>query len=143
DAPVTACVDGDGCCPSNCDFDSDSDCTLDCTDLNGWPSAWAQEEMNALAQMNAERAAGTDCASGMKSPVASITMDNALRVAARCHSVDMYENNFFSHTGSNGSRFWDRTSDAGYNGVPMFENIAGGNAGGVPSVGQWMSSTSG
>src|SRR5690606_40446569 len=50
DAPVTACVDGDGCCPSNCDFDSDSDCTLDCTDLNGWPSAWAQEEMNALAQ---------------------------------------------------------------------------------------------
>ena len=57
-------------------------------------------------------------------------MDSAARIAARCHSVDMAENDFFSHTGSDGSNFSQRMRDAGYTGSPRAENIAAGNADG-------------
>lgn len=143
DSPITACAHGDGCCPSGCDVGRDSDCALDCRDLASWPADWAAEEDAALAEMNRQRMLGTDCASGPKDPVPPIVMNDALRIAARCHSLDMATNNFFSHTGSDGSRFSQRARDAGYAGSPRFENIAAGNGTGVASVGQWMTSTTG
>ena len=94
-------------------------------------------------EMNRHRGTGYECASGPKMSVPDYTMNDELRIAARCHSQDMAENAFFSHTGSNGSRFTNRTSDAGYTGGPRYENIAAGNGTGVASVGQWMGSSTG
>ena len=41
----------------------------------------------------------------------------SLTQAAAVHSQDMVTNNFFSHTGSNGSTPWDRIKAAGHQGV--------------------------
>ncbi len=134
---------GDGCCPAGCTLASDSDCTFDCNDFDGWPADWAAEEVRALEEMNRNRMAGTDCASGPKPPVEPLTMNRELRISARCHSMDMATNDYFSHTGSDGSSFSSRASAAGYTGGPRAENIAAGNGTGVAAVGQWMASTAG
>ncbi len=143
DTPIDTCMSGDGCCAAGCDPLSDNDCTFDCNDFAGWPADWAAEEVRALEEMNRNRAAGTECPSGPKDEVGPLTMDRELRIAARCHSFDMADNNFFSHTGSTGSNFSARARAAGYTGRPTSENIAAGNGTGLASVGQWMSSTAG
>lgn len=48
------------------------------------------------------------------------------RRAAVGHSDDMASNNFFSHTGSNGSTLGSRAADAGFDSFPLGENIAAG-----------------
>jgi uncharacterized protein YkwD len=143
-SPVTTCANDDGCCPSSCSPSTDNDCTgLDCRDYDSWPTDWAAEEVRAVDEMNRHRLAGTDCPSGAKPPVPALVLNRELRIAARCHSMDMATNNFFNHTGSDGSNFSARVRDAGYTGGPRAENIAAGNGTGVASVGQWMTSTSG
>lgn len=142
-SPVTACASGDGCCPSGCSPPDDSDCSYDCTDLGSWPADWAAQEEIALEEMNRHRSTGYTCASGSMMSVPPLVMDPAARVAARCHSQDMAENDFFSHTGSDGSNFSTRMRDAGYTGSPRNENIAAGNAGGLAATGQWMGSATG
>lgn len=143
DTPIETCVAGDSCCPAGCTPMSDGDCTLDCGDFDGWPADWAAEELVALEELNRHRAAGTDCPSGPKDPVPPLTMDRQLRIAARCHSMDMVTNDFFSHTGSDGSNFSARARAAGYTGGPRAENIAAGNGAGTAAIGQWMGSTTG
>jgi len=49
-----------------------------------------------------------------------------LSAAARRHSEDMATNDFFNHTGSDGSRFWERVNEAGYTGSPIGEYIGAG-----------------
>ena len=143
ETPITACRHGDGCCGSGCTLETDDDCLLDCTDLGSWPADWAAEEMRALEEMNRHRGTGYTCASGPRMSVPPYTMSPEARIAARCHSQDMAEENYFSHTGSDGSNFSTRMRRAGYTGGPRYENIAAGNAGGVASVGQWMGSSTG
>ncbi|MEM9068385.1 MAG: CAP domain-containing protein [Myxococcota bacterium] len=116
---------------------------LDCNDFDSWPAAWAAEEERALEEMNRNRGAGTACVSGPQATSGAFTMDRELRIAARCHSMDMAQNNFFSHTGSGDTNFVERANTAGYSGGPRAENIAAGNATGVPTVGQWMGSETG
>jgi uncharacterized protein YkwD len=50
----------------------------------------------------------------------------ALATAAQAHSNDMANNNFFSHTGSDGSNPGQRISRAGYSWYTYGENIAAG-----------------
>lgn len=116
---------------------------MDCRVLDSWPAEWAAAEMDALAEMNRNREAATGCASGPNEAAAPLEMSDELRIAARCHTMDMATNDFFSHTGSDDSNFSARARDAGYEGRPRNENIAAGNGTGVASVGQWMSSTDG
>lgn len=52
--------------------------------------------------------------------------DDRLQAAARAHAVDMAQNDFFSHTGSDGSSVADRTTMAGYLWTTVGENIAAG-----------------
>lgn len=49
-----------------------------------------------------------------KAGVAAVTSNSALASAARDHSKDMAQNNYFSHTGSDGSTPFTRISAAGY-----------------------------
>ena len=55
-----------------------------------------------------------------------LNLDNRLNLAAEGHSEDMASNNFFSHTGSDGSRVGARVSDEGYDWRGVGENIAAG-----------------
>ena len=46
--------------------------------------------------------------------------------AALAHSEDMADNNYFGHTGSDGSTLGDRANAAGFTTFPIGENVAAG-----------------
>jgi uncharacterized protein YkwD len=94
-----------------------------------------------MARINQYRAAGADCGSdGKFAPVAALAWNSLLTQAAEGHSQDMVKNNFFDHTGSNGSTFDKRVRAQGYPLGYGGENIAAGQPT-VESVMQaWMSS---
>jgi uncharacterized protein YkwD len=67
--------------------------------------------------------------------------DSRLTQAARAHSTDMIQEEFFSHTGSNGSDFVAREIKAGYpRRGPSAENIAWGYRTPQDVVTGWMNS---
>ncbi len=68
-------------------------------------------------------------------------MNSALRTSARRHAEDMADNNYFSHTGQNGSKASQRMKDAGYDGKGYGENIAAGSSTAERTMGQWMTSS--
>ncbi|HEY9729906.1 MAG TPA: CAP domain-containing protein [Chroococcales cyanobacterium] len=63
-----------------------------------------------------------------------------LTQAALGQSQDMATNNFFSHTGSNGSEFSDRISTTGYDWSAVAENIAAGQSTPTAVVRSWLNS---
>ncbi len=65
---------------------------------------------------------------------------SALGAAARNHSVDMAQNNYMSHTGSDGSSPWDRIRAAGYSFTSAAENVGAGYPTADDMVNGWMSS---
>ncbi|WP_433296132.1 CAP domain-containing protein [Actinoplanes sp. CA-030573] len=72
---------------------------------------------------------------------AALRIDDRLITAARAHSSDMIAENFFSHTGSNGSNFVDREAAAGYpRKSASAENIAWGYRTPADVVNAWMHS---
>lgn len=71
----------------------------------------------------------------------SLAVDARLTAAAQGHSEDMGINDFFSHTGSDGSLPWDRMEAEGYNWSRAAENIAAGYPTPEDVVAAWMRST--
>ncbi|MCJ8282808.1 MAG: CAP domain-containing protein, partial [Rivularia sp. ALOHA_DT_140] len=63
-----------------------------------------------------------------------------LSESAQMHSEDMAHNDFFSHTGSNGTRVSDRTKSAGYESSFVGQNIAAGYMSAEEVVRGWMNS---
>jgi uncharacterized protein YkwD len=73
------------------------------------------------------RAAGASCGTrGSFAPAGPLSWSTLLAQAATAHSQDMVTNNFFSHTGSNGSSMSARVDATGYAWSALGENIAGG-----------------
>ena len=70
----------------------------------------------------------------------SVSYDARLGAAARRHANDMAANNFFSHTGSDGSSGGDRITDAGYNWRTWGENIARGQPSESAVLDAWVNS---
>lgn len=137
---ITMCTGGDGCCPSGCTTATDTDCRIDCTVASSWPAAWVMLEDSTLAEINRRRAMGANCGGTDYPPAGPLTMQAQLRQAARCHSADMGENNFFSHTGSDGSDPGARIRRAGYAPRTWGENIAAGYSTVTDVVQGWMDS---
>jgi uncharacterized protein YkwD len=79
-----------------------------------------------LKLTNQYRATGRNCGSTWYPASKPLTWDTLLKRAAGRHSRDMAKNNFFSHTGSDGSSMGERISDAGYSWSAAGENIAAG-----------------
>lgn len=75
------------------------------------------------------------------SGIAPVVLNAKLNQAADDHSYDMAHNNYFSHTGLNGSTFSQRANLAGYEGSPRSENIAAGNSTVVNTFNQWANSS--
>lgn len=95
----------------------------------------------ALTRVNQHRAAGASCgSSGSFAPAAALSWSNLLTQAADVHSRDMQVNNFFSHTGSNGSSLQQRVEATGYDWSSLGENIAAGQATVNAVVDGWMGS---
>ncbi|MEM7112456.1 MAG: CAP domain-containing protein [Chloroflexota bacterium] len=69
-----------------------------------------------------------------------VTANEQLVSAARAHSQDMAVNDFFSHTGSNGSSPWERVDTHGYTGFAVGENIAAGYSTATAVMEGWMGS---
>ena len=72
-----------------------------------------------------------------------LRIDTRLQNAARRHSEDMAVHDFFSHTGSDGTKSWDRATQEGYIWTSFGENIAAGQTTPEQVVAAWMASTSG
>ncbi len=73
-------------------------------------------------------------------PVTALRWSAALTDAARRHSQDMVDHNFFDHTGSDGSNAGQRISEAGYRWTSWGENIAAGQPTVESVVQAWMGS---
>lgn len=71
---------------------------------------------------------------------APLSVNVQLVNAAQRHSEDMAFNDFFSHTGSDGSLPWDRMEAAGYEWQEAGENIAAGYQTPESVVSGWMAS---
>lgn len=69
-----------------------------------------------------------------------LTLNIDLSESAQVHSEDMALGDFFSHTGSNGTRVSDRTTLAGYESSYVGENIAAGYITAEEVVRGWMNS---
>ncbi len=79
-----------------------------------------------LVALNAARAEARNCGSDFYEAVGPVTWNCKLEAAGLTHSTDMGDNNFFSHTGSNGLRVGSRATQAGYSWSMVGENIAAG-----------------
>jgi len=79
-----------------------------------------------LAAVNQARSVNQICGATPYSPAAPVAWSDNLAIAAYLHSEDMALNNFFSHTGSNGSSAGQRISRQGYPWRAYGENIAVG-----------------
>jgi uncharacterized protein YkwD len=85
------------------------------------------EERSMLDTVNAVRAQARVCGSyGSRPAVAPLAWSCELKAAALGHSMDMANNNFFSHTGTGGTSAGTRATNAGYSWSTWGENIAAG-----------------
>jgi hypothetical protein len=69
-----------------------------------------------------------------------LTLDDGLGDAARGHSADMAEQNYFSHTSLDGQQFYQRITAAGYPYSTCGENIATGYSTPQAVMNGWMNS---
>jgi uncharacterized protein YkwD len=111
-----------------------------CAPTAGWPAAWAAFEDEVLARVNAARAAGATCGADAYPPAAPLRHDPALRCAARLHSKDMHDRDFFAHDSPDGTTPWARMEAAGYAWSRAGENIAWGYRTPAAVVAGWLAS---
>lgn len=134
--------DGDGDGPQgDGDGDLSSPDPLTCADQEEWNAEWAALEDGILQLVNEERAQGAVCGGEVFGPAEPLVMDAALRCAARLHSKDMADQDYFSHDSLDGRSPWDRIEDAGFEGNASGENIAAGRGTAEETMEQWMGSS--
>jgi len=113
-----------------------------CADVADWSPTWAQHEQDVLTIVNQVRGQGANCGTeGAFAATGPLTMDPALRCAARKHSADMAARNFFDHVNPDGEDPFERIARAGYGDYSQQgENIAGGADSPKASVDGWLAS---
>lgn len=79
-----------------------------------------------LTLVNTVRQSGCTCGTTKMPAVATVAWNDQLSTAAYAHSSDMFENDYFSHTGEDGSNPGARIRNAGYAWRAYGENIAMG-----------------
>ncbi len=88
-------------------------------------------EKAALAGINAQRA---------QAGCGALVLNPALQAAAKGHATAMAIQNFFSHTGKDGSDLQSRINAVGYRWSGIAENIAAGQPSADKVVAEWMGS---
>ena len=95
---------------------------------------------DVLKSVNALRAEGCTCGNEVMPPAGPLTWNDKLENAAKKHTEDMNDNNFFDHKGSDGSRSWERIKAAGYNWKNTGENIGKGQRDWQTIFNDWVES---
>lgn len=141
-ASLAGCSSGDGGgdVPENPGGDPGSSNSSTCAATDDWDPEWSQLEEDILTLVNEQRAKGATCGGKKFDPTHPLKMDPALQCAARLHSMDMADREFFAHDNPSGEDPWERIEDAGYEGSASAENIAAGNGTAAGTMEQWMSS---
>ncbi len=99
-----------------------------------------ETELALINAHNEARAVGRTCGSTWYNPVPPLRWDCRLGQASHVHSTDMATNNFFSHTGSDGSSPFDRMRREGYQFRTAGENIGAGYRTVEAAVNGWLNS---
>lgn len=94
-----------------------------------------------LQLVNGVRKTGCKCGDTWYAPAPALTWNAQLEKAAQAHSRDMSRNNYFSHTGQDGSTAGSRMQDAGYQWRNYGENIAAGWTTEQEVITGWLHST--
>lgn len=103
-------------------------------------AGWSAREANVLFETNRRRAQGASCGGQRLPPAPPFQPSPELQRAARAHSEDMAQNNYFDHTSLDGRSVDQRARSAGYPGGFIGENIAAGRSEAAATVEQWMES---
>lgn len=114
--------------------------TAHCAPAASWDPAWTAFEDEVLRLSNTYRQAGATCGTTSYPPAAPLLANPALRCAARLHSKDMQDRDYFSHTTPDGVTFDQRITQAGYRWRTIGENIAAGYRTPQAVVQGWMQS---
>lgn len=93
-----------------------------------------------LYAVNQARSQEQNCGGQIMPAVPALTWDYDLESAAFSHSSDMANNNFMSHTGSDGSSPQDRIEAEGYSWSTWAENVAAGQNDINAVMTSWMNS---
>lgn len=111
-----------------------------CAVTENWDPAYAAFEAEIVVLVNQFRAEGANCGGDEMPPVGPLTMDPYLQCAARVHTKDMADRDFFDHDNPDGDGPSERMEDAGYEGRNWGENIAAGRDTAEETMDQWMNS---
>lgn len=96
-----------------------------------------------LELVNDFRSEARDCGNGIQRPADPLVWNMQLENAAIVHSDDMASENFFSHTGSDGSHPGDRMDRQGYIWLDAIENLGPDREDLADVIRFWKSSTQG
>ena len=97
-------------------------------------------EAEVIQRINALRAAGAVCGATPFAATAALTWNTTLLAAAKGHSVDMAQKNYFSHVSQDGRTAGQRITAAGYNWSTFGENIAAGQTSVQEVMTGWINS---
>lgn len=104
------------------------------------PAELAGAGEKILALVNAARAKARTCGTERYGEARPLAWNDALANAARAHSSDMANNNYFAHAARNGTHAGERARHAGYRWQRIGENIAAGQGSAKKAVDGWLSS---
>lgn len=93
-----------------------------------------------LNLINEARTKGCTCGSTVMPPVPAVKWNDKLSKAAYLHSSDMNANNYFSHTGLNGTDPGQRITAQGFTWAAYGENIARGQRSEAEVMDGWLKS---
>ncbi len=114
--------------------------TISCEKNEDKSTLLTAENKAFLDLVNNLRSEGCDCGNEEMPPVPVLGWNDKLAQAALKHSRDMVKENFFSHTGSNGSSVADRITEEGYTWETYGENLAWGYASVEQVFDAWLDS---
>lgn len=111
---LVSCDDGSGGTPVGTARDQLPALEL-CDPVRGWNPELVLLEQEMLEALEARRAVGHDCGPrGSYRPAPQLRVNGALTCAARLHALDMAEQSFVAHAGSDDTTPWDRLRAAEY-----------------------------
>lgn len=139
-APVDAGARSDAGAIADAGASTDVPGTPSCAPAAAWDPSWVGFEQEVLRLSNLRRQAGATCGTTSYAAALPLTMEPALRCAARLHSKDMQDRAYFSHTTPDGVTFSQRITQAGYDWRTIGENIASGYRTPQAVVDGWMNS---
>jgi uncharacterized protein YkwD len=97
-------------------------------------------QKNMVKFVNKARSISRSCGTESFQPAPAVIWNEKLQAAAEKHARDMANNDFFSHTGSDGSKIGERATAEDYNWITVGENIFGGVETSLQAVEGWLES---